>query len=121
MRDDILDVWATTADLGKTAAGDLYRRKKSLPILHALEHASARDEQILHALFQQEATRTQEQVDTVLAIFERTRTRDYCHSFLVEQCRLADETLAAVPYNSDPLARRAIHDLEVLVRFIEEV
>src|SRR6266496_4181954 len=39
VRDDLLGVWATTAELGKTPAGDVYRRKKSLPVLHALEHA----------------------------------------------------------------------------------
>jgi len=38
VRDDMLGVWATTAELGKTPVGDIYRRKKSLPILHALEH-----------------------------------------------------------------------------------
>lgn len=121
VRDDILGVWATTAALGKMAAGDLYRRKKSLPILHALEDASERDEQILRTLYQQETALIQEQVDTILAIFERTRTRNYCRTFLAEQCRLASEALATVPYNGHPLARRAIHDLEILVCFVEEV
>ncbi len=40
VRDDLLGVWATTAELGKSPAGDIYRRKKSLPFLHALEHAN---------------------------------------------------------------------------------
>ncbi len=120
VRDDILGVWATTSVSGKTAAGDLYHRKKSLPILHALEYASEQNKQILRALYHRESTMTQEQVDTILAIFERTQTRDYCDTFLAEQCRLADQALAAVPYNSHPLARRAVQDLEILVRFIEE-
>ena len=39
VRDDLLGVWASTEELGKTPAGDIYRRKKSLPVLHALENA----------------------------------------------------------------------------------
>ena len=120
VRDDILGVWATTATLGKVAAGDIYRRKKSLPILHALEHASERDEQILRTLYQQETAITQEQADIILAIFERTQTRDYCRTFLAKQCCLVDDALATVPYNGHPLARRAIYDLETIVRFVEE-
>jgi geranylgeranyl diphosphate synthase, type I len=120
LRDDILGVWATTTDLGKMATGDLYRRKKSLPILHALENASERDEQILRTLYQQESAMMQEQADTILAIFKRTQTRDYCRTFLAEQCRFAHEALATVPYNGHSIARRAIHDLEILVHFVEE-
>jgi geranylgeranyl diphosphate synthase type I len=120
VRDDILGVWATAAGLGKMAAGDLYRRKKSLPILHALEQASGQDAKVLHTLYQQEVAMTQAQVDTILAIFARTQTREYCHTFLAAQCRLAYEALGTIPYSSYPVVRRAIHDLETLVHFIEE-
>ncbi len=120
VRDDILGIWASTSELGKTAAGDVYRRKKSLPILHALEHASEQDQRTLRTLYQQEAAITQEQVDTILTILERTQTRNYCRIFLSEQCQFAYAALASVPYNSNPIARRAINDLEILVHFVEE-
>jgi geranylgeranyl diphosphate synthase, type I len=60
-----------------------------LPILHALEHASQRDQQYLRSVYTQETPVTDEQVETVLAIFERTQTKAYCCAFLAEQCRLA--------------------------------
>jgi len=120
VRDDILGIWASTSELGKTAAGDVYRRKKSLPILHALEHASEQDQQALRTLYQQEGAITQEQLDTILTILERTQTRSYCRVFLSEQCQFAYAALANIPYNSNPIARRAIGDLEVLVHFVED-
>jgi geranylgeranyl diphosphate synthase type I len=120
VRDDILGVWASTSELGKTAAGDIFRRKKSLPILHALEYASEQDQQVLHTLYQQETAITQEQLDTILSILERTRTKSYCRTFLREQCQIAYAALASVPHNGHPLARRAINDLETLVRFVDE-
>jgi geranylgeranyl diphosphate synthase, type I len=120
VRDDILGVWARTSELGKTTAGDIYRRKKSLPILHALEHASEQDQQILRTLYQQDTTITQEQLDTILSILERSQTKSYCRTFLSEQCQFAYAALASVPHNSNPIARRALNDLEVLIHFVEE-
>lgn len=120
VRDDILGIWASTSELGKTAAGDIYRRKKSLPILHALEHTSEQNQQMLRTLYQQEAPITQEQLDTILTILEHTQTREYCRTFLSRQCQFAYTSLANVPHHSNPIASRAINDLEILVHFVEK-
>jgi geranylgeranyl diphosphate synthase type I len=120
VRDDLLGVWASTAELGKTPAGDVFRRKKSLPVLHALEHAHMADQQFLSAVYTQETPVTEQQVNEVLSIFVRTRTRDYCRTFLVEQCRLAQEALANVPRIDNAAAARALDDMQSLVFFVEE-
>lgn len=120
VRDDLLGIWATTAELGKTTAGDIYRRKKSLPILHALEHADSTDQQLLREFYQQETPATQSQVQEVLAVFERTGTQAYCRTFLARQCQLAYDALANVPRTTNQIASRAIDDMETLVHFVEE-
>ncbi len=120
VRDDLLGVWASTAELGKTPAGDIYRRKKSLPILHALEQARDPDQQFLRIVYAQEAPITGEQVEAMLAIFARTQTKAYCQRFLAEQCLLAREALANVPHSGSVVATRALEDLEALVRFVED-
>ncbi len=121
VRDDILGTWASAAESGKTVAGDIYRRKKSLPILHALEHASPADRQRLLHIYSQEEPVTSRQVEEVLNIFARTRTQTYCRDFLAEQCRLAHAALASVPRLSHSVAARALDDMEMLVQFVEEV
>jgi geranylgeranyl diphosphate synthase, type I len=68
----------------------------------------------------QESAVTSEQVQEILAIFERTETQTYCRQFLAEQCRLAHEALANVPRNDSPIAARALHDMEQLVLFVQE-
>jgi geranylgeranyl diphosphate synthase type I len=120
VRDDVLGVWATTEALGKTVAGDIYRRKKSLPVLHALEHANVHDQHFLRMVYTQESAVTDEQVKEILAIFERTETQAYCRQFLAEQCRLAYQDLANVPRNDSPVAARALNDMEQLVLFVQE-
>lgn len=119
VRDDVLGVWASTAELGKTPAGDIYRRKKSLPALHALEHASQEDQQTLRRLYAQDTPLTEAQVAIVLAIFARANTRDYCLSYLSQQCTRARQALNNVPRLTDPTAARALEDMEIQVRFIE--
>src|SRR5258708_15492495 len=73
VRDDILGVWASTAELSKTPARDIYHRKKRLPVLQALEHTEATDQQSQHQVYSQKTPVTSEQVLEVLAIFKSTR------------------------------------------------
>lgn len=40
IQDDILGIWGDPAVTGKAAGNDILRRKKSLPLLHSLNHAS---------------------------------------------------------------------------------
>jgi geranylgeranyl diphosphate synthase type I len=118
IRDDLLGVWASSAASGKTEAGDIYRRKKSLPVLHALEHASPQDRAFLNDMYQQETAVTEEQVKHVLAVMERTETRAYCSQFLLKQCQIAFEALSSIP-RVGKVSERAIEDMETLVHFVE--
>lgn len=120
VRDDMLGVWGTTEKLGKTPAGDVYRRKKSLPFLHALECADAQDRQTLQTLYQQEDALTEAQVEQVLTIFAHTDTRVYCQQFLAQYCQLAYDALANVPRQASGIVTRALDDMEMLVHFVEE-
>jgi geranylgeranyl diphosphate synthase type I len=119
VRDDLLGIWASKKELGKTQAGDIYRRKKSLPILHALEHATPKDRNRLQEIYQQELL-SPEQVKEVLHIFQQTQTRDYCRTFLQDQCHQAYAALASVPKSESAVATRALQDMQMFVRYIEE-
>jgi geranylgeranyl diphosphate synthase type I len=119
VRDDLLGVWATRAELGKTQAGDIYRCKKSLPILHALEHATKRERSLLQEIYRQEIL-SPEDVEQILNIFQRTQTRDYCHTFLQDQCHLANMALASIPSPNTAIAARALQDMQMIVNYIEE-
>lgn len=121
VRDDMLGVWANTEQTGKSPAGDIYRRKKSLPVLHAMEHANLHDQQYLQQVYGQLAPVANKQIEEVLAIFARTETRAYCRAFLAKQCQLAREALANVPHHTNPAAARALDDMEILVHFVEDM
>lgn len=118
VRDDILGIWATQEELGKTPAGDIYRRKKSLPIIHALAHANLPDQQSLHEIYLQRSGLTEAQVEQVLAIFERTGTKAFCYTFLEQQCHIALQALANISTTDSPVSTRALDDLKLLVQFV---
>ncbi len=119
VRDDMLGVWATEAESGKLPLGDIYRRKKSLPILHAFQYAQPGDQQAIAKMYTQDAPITQEQAQEVLAIFVRTQTREYCTQFLAQQCQQARLALAQAATSRNALATRARTDLEALIDFVE--
>jgi geranylgeranyl diphosphate synthase, type I len=119
VRDDMLGVWATEAHSGKLPIGDIYRRKKSLPILHAFHHAQPVDQQAMAKIYNQDTPITQKQAQEVLAIFVRTHTREYCNQFLAEQCQQARLALAQLASARNALAARALTDLETIIDFVE--
>jgi geranylgeranyl diphosphate synthase type I len=118
VRDDMLGVWATERESGKLPLGDIYRRKKSLPILHAFQYAQPDDRQVMTRIYNQDAPITQEQAQEVLAIFVRTQTREYCNQFLAQQCHQARSALAQVATTRNALATRARTDLETIIDFV---
>lgn len=120
VRDDIAGVWATRAASGKNPAGDIYRRKKSLPIIHALQEASPEEQRILASIYQQEGNLSNQQVVRALKIFEQTQSQSYCQDFLMQLCHQAREALARVPRLTTPSAQEARAGLESLVDFLQE-
>lgn len=118
VRDDLLGIWATRAEAGKMPAGDVLRRKKTLPVLHAIQHASPQDHAWLRAFYSQQEAPESEQVDQVLSILERTRSREYCQRFLTEHCLLARDALKQVTTPAAPLAQEAIVDLGALIDYV---
>ena len=120
VRDDMLGVWASEAESGKLPAGDIYRRKKSLPILHAFQCAQPDDQQALAKMYNQGTPITQDQAQEVLAIFARTQTREYCTHVLIQWCQQAYLALDQIATSHNALAARARTDLETIIDFVRE-
>jgi geranylgeranyl diphosphate synthase, type I len=120
MRDDLSGIWATQQKSGKMPAGDLMRRKKTLPILHAINHASPQDQTLLRAFYSAREEPTEKQVTQVLSILERTRSRYYCQDAIKEQCELARGALTRLSTATSPIAQEAVASLATLVSYVEE-
>jgi geranylgeranyl diphosphate synthase type I len=75
LNDDLLGIWGTESTTGKQAS-DIARRKKTLPVIYAFEHAGPEDRERLAALYGNGGP-AQADVAEIVAILERTGARDY--------------------------------------------
>ena len=75
IRDDILGIWGMESQTGKPSGGDIRRRKKSLPVLLALQEASPGARARLSALYAMTTDLTGEQESDVRNILEDCRAQ----------------------------------------------
>lgn len=73
LQDDILGIWGDEAETGKSAASDILSKKKSLPVLYALEHPVIGPQ--LARLYAGPAF-TAGDVPAVLALLDKSGARD---------------------------------------------
>jgi geranylgeranyl diphosphate synthase type I len=106
MRDDLLGIWGDAGTTGKPA-GDLRRRKKTLPSLYALEQARGEDRAAIQVLFAA-SNPDDEQVALALSALERTGARRHTARMVSRYSDLARAQLATLP---DTPARAALQAL----------
>jgi geranylgeranyl diphosphate synthase type I len=115
MADDVKGSFWTSAESGKPEAGDIRKRKKTLPLVWALQHAPEPDASRLREIYGAEATgpMPQPEVDEVLAILERSGA----HAEALEQARrYRDEALADL--DGLPIAPERQAELRVLLESV---
>jgi geranylgeranyl diphosphate synthase type I len=89
LNDDLLGIWGDEAVTGKKPS-DLARHKKTLPVIHAVEHAAADDRARLLELITLPSP-TDGDVAAVIAILEATGSREYTRD---QASRYRDAALA---------------------------
>jgi len=100
IEDDILGIWGDEALTGKSAASDILEKKKTLPIVYALQSAVG---ERLRAIYQKREL-TPEDTPSVLLLLEEVHARGYAKRLAEEALRQALEALAATGLGEAPLA-----------------
>jgi len=91
LNDDLLGIWGPENTTGKEAS-DVPRKKKTLPVIYAFEHASGDDRARLVELYAN-GRLTPGQTTEIVAILERTGARSYTRDQALEH---RDRALAAL-------------------------
>jgi geranylgeranyl diphosphate synthase type I len=118
LRDDLLGIWARHEQLGKTEAGDVRRKKMSLPVIHALETATPADRETLASIYGESGEATESQIAAVLKILERTHARQRVGEELLRQVAAARAALNAAAGGSLE-AEEPRRLLDTLITYIE--
>jgi geranylgeranyl diphosphate synthase type I len=106
MADDVKGTFWSAAESGKPEAGDVRKRKKTLPVVWALENASGPDRDRLGAIYAPQAAGSDgpmppELVDEVLAILDRSGARDHALSEARRFRDLALTDAASLPISDE--------------------
>lgn len=114
-RDDYLGVWGVASDLGKPVTEDVWERKKSLPIVCALERASGAERKYLLAVYGGSGALTGEEVERVVALLEALGAKGYCQEVAWAHAQAATEEIEA-----SGCRNAAAGQLKELARFAAE-
>jgi len=88
LNDDLLGIWGAERATGKEPT-DVARKKKTLPVIYAFEHAGPRERERLAALYR-DPSPSADGVAEIIAILERAGARDYTRD---QARRYRDEAL----------------------------
>jgi geranylgeranyl diphosphate synthase, type I len=112
LNDDLLGIWGAEQATGKEPS-DIARRKKTLPVIYAFEHAGPEDRERLTKLYGNGGP-TVDDVAEIKAILERTGAHDVTRA---EARRHRDEALAELDAAGvvDPQARARLEEIIVSV------
>lgn len=113
IKDDVLGIWGDPARTGKPSGADIRRRKKSLPIVYALETEGPQREMVVAAYAM--ATLDEETVRRVMAALEEVGARRRSLALAQDLVEEAMDTLSSLPMAPGP--RR---ELEAVVSFLVE-
>lgn len=106
IRDDLLGIWGTERETGKTPADDLRRRKQTLPILELRRVVDTSDRAQL-AAFDLSEPASETEVETLLGLLERYDIRTYVETEIRAYHARASAALAAVlPRESNEAAHQ---------------
>lgn len=99
IRDDILGIWGTENSTGKPVGADIKRKKKSIPILHAINTSSDKSREVLENIFKKEEL-LDDDIFTVLSIMDDTKSLDYSENLANEYCDKSIEHIASAKLNT---------------------
>ncbi len=112
-RDDVLGIWGSPVQTGKPAGADIRRRKKSLPLVWALQAEGPQREAVVRAYSAQ--AMDEAQVGQVMRALEAVGARERSLALARQALEEALGLLASLPLAPGP--RR---DLEAVARFLVE-
>lgn len=108
IRDDYLGIWGDAATSGKAAGNDIRRRKKSFPVVFALEQAKGKALDDLLRIYQQEELNDQD-VERVLDILDEVGSKGHSEKITEVSAEEAIESLKDVSLPA--WARKEAEDL----------
>jgi octaprenyl-diphosphate synthase len=108
--DDVLDYRASAEELGKNLGDDLAEGKPTLPLIYALKHGDAEQQQLIRNAIENGGL---DSIDAITRIIESTGGLDYTARLAQGETELAIAALAALPDSPHVTALRELAEFAV--------
>jgi octaprenyl-diphosphate synthase len=105
--DDLLDYVGNVDTMGKNVGDDLAEGKTTLPLIHAMKHASAEDAGTIRTALQAKNT---DQIDDIIRIVEATGSLNYTRDAAYRAIETAKGALSTLPASAYRTALEEIAD-----------
>ncbi len=112
VHDDVLSIWGDESTTGKSSVSDIQTKKKTLPVIYALEKATGPDRERLRHIYQKE-TVDRADVEDVMRVLNKLNARSYAQDM---SKKYYDEALAELNALDIPKPEKA--ELEAVASFI---
>jgi len=99
VKDDMLGIWGYEHQTGKSAGNDIRRRKKSYPIVYALENARPKARNEMAAIYQKKSL-SEGDVENVLAVLEECGARRQAQSLIEAEASSGLRSLEGLPLHA---------------------
>lgn len=113
IKDDVLGIWGDSAKTGKSAANDLRRKKKTLPVVYMLNKASGQRAEKLRSFYSKAEPLSEAEIDYVRASLEWADAYNYAQN-LADMYR--EKSFGAL--RSVDLSNQAQTELETIAAFL---
>jgi geranylgeranyl diphosphate synthase type I len=100
IRDDILGIWGEGSATGKPVGADIAHRKKTLPVVHAFQHAVGPDRDALRAVYAKAEVEDAD-IANVLDILQRWNCRYFAQGLAEDYRSRAMAALARTPITTE--------------------
>ena len=100
IRDDLLGVWGDGDVTGKPQGSDIRRKKKSFPVVLAMQRADDEGEDTLKRVYDQREI-TSDDVERMIALMERLGVRKSGEEEVERHLAAASEALARLPFSTE--------------------
>lgn len=109
IRDDLQDYFGSEATMGKSMFSDLKTGKKSLPLIHCLEHANDDEQLFINSLLTDTSNLDQSIEERIRALLSKYGSDDYCKKKALKFVDKAKTSLSAL--GSDSQAKKRLFDV----------
>jgi geranylgeranyl diphosphate synthase, type I len=114
IQDDILDIWGKPDQTGKSLAMDLYRKKKSLPVVYTLARVRGEDRNILFSMYSKPQI-TDTDVALILEFMNNCEARQYAEELALQHTANAQKALDLLSHGNAEAVRELQEILERLL------